>query len=232
MAKPSSPRKSPPSTVATTPTISSGARSPISLTRENSSRRSGRAAPRRRTKRTGSSSSMADKPILILLDEMPPYFHYLDTQKVGNGTVADIATRAFANLLTAAGKKKNVCVVVSDLAAAYEHGARLINRALEDARSGARPPGAQHHAGRSRCQRDLRHPAQASLQVASRQGRDRRHCRSLRHASWKKRPSPRLPIAAPRRSPTRSPPPIHSIRASRTSSRCSRRTSSSSRPAA
>jgi hypothetical protein len=56
------------------------------------------------------------KPILILLDEMPPYFHYLDTQKVGNGTVADIATRAFANLITAAGKKSNVCVVVSDLA--------------------------------------------------------------------------------------------------------------------
>jgi predicted AAA+ superfamily ATPase len=76
-----------------------------------------------------------DDPILILLDEMPPYFHYLDTQKVGNGTVADIATRAFANLLTAAGKKKNVCVVVSDLAAAYETGGRLINRALQDARA-------------------------------------------------------------------------------------------------
>jgi len=76
-----------------------------------------------------------DKPILILLDEMPPYFHYLDTQKVGNGTVADIATRAFANLLTAAGKKENVCVVVSDLAAAYDTGGRLINRALADARA-------------------------------------------------------------------------------------------------
>lgn len=76
-----------------------------------------------------------DQPVLILLDEMPPYFHYLDTQKVGNGTVADIATRAFANLLTAAGKKKNVCVVVSDLAAAYDTGGKLINRALEDARS-------------------------------------------------------------------------------------------------
>lgn len=76
-----------------------------------------------------------DEPILILLEEMPPYFHYLDTQKVGNGTVADIATRAFANLLTAAGKKKNVCVVVSDLAAAYDTGAKLINRALEDARA-------------------------------------------------------------------------------------------------
>jgi hypothetical protein len=71
-----------------------------------------------------------DQSVLILLDEMPPYFHYLDTQKVGNGTVADIATRAFANLLTAAGKKKNVCVVVSDLAAAYDTGAKLIYRAL------------------------------------------------------------------------------------------------------
>ena len=70
-----------------------------------------------------------ETPILILLDEMPPYFHYLDTQKVGNGTVADIATRAFANLLTAAIKKRNVCVVVSDLAASYESGTRLINRA-------------------------------------------------------------------------------------------------------
>jgi hypothetical protein len=74
------------------------------------------------------------EPVLILLDEMPPYFHYLDTQKVGNGTVADIATRAFANLLTAAGKKSNVCVVVSDLAATYETGLKLINRALDDAR--------------------------------------------------------------------------------------------------
>lgn len=76
-----------------------------------------------------------DRPILILLDEMPPYFHYLDTQKVGNGTVADIATRAFANLLTAAGKKRNVCVVISDLAAAYDTGGALINRALNDARA-------------------------------------------------------------------------------------------------
>ena len=76
-----------------------------------------------------------DEPILILFDEMPPYFGYLDTQKVGNGTVADIATRAFANLLTAAGKKKNVCVMVSDLAAAYNTGGKLINQALDDARS-------------------------------------------------------------------------------------------------
>lgn len=74
-----------------------------------------------------------DQPVLILLDEMPPYFQYLDLMKVGNGTVADIATRAFANMLTAAGKKSNVCVVVSDLSAAYNTGGKLINRALEDA---------------------------------------------------------------------------------------------------
>ena len=76
-----------------------------------------------------------DQPILILLDEMPPYFHILATQKVGDGTVADIATRAFANLLTAASKKRNVCVVISDLAAAYDIGGTLINRALADARA-------------------------------------------------------------------------------------------------
>ncbi|MCS7288634.1 MAG: hypothetical protein NZ699_05835 [Roseiflexus sp.] len=38
-----------------------------------------------------------DRPVLILLDEMPPYFHYYATQAVGSGTVADIAVRAFAN---------------------------------------------------------------------------------------------------------------------------------------
>ncbi len=75
-----------------------------------------------------------DDPVLILLDEMPPYFHYLNTQKVGDGTVADIATRAFANLLTAAGKKKNVAVVVSDLSVVYYSGRNLINQALKDAR--------------------------------------------------------------------------------------------------
>lgn len=75
-----------------------------------------------------------DRPILILLDEMPPYFEDLATRPIGAGTVADIATRAFANLLTAAGKKSNVCVVISDLWAAYHAGGDLINRALDNAR--------------------------------------------------------------------------------------------------
>ena len=74
-----------------------------------------------------------DEPILILLDEMPPYFHYYSTQALGQGSVADVITRAFANMLTAAQKKKNVCIVVSDLEAAYETGGDLIQKALDDA---------------------------------------------------------------------------------------------------
>jgi hypothetical protein len=74
-----------------------------------------------------------DEPILILLDEMPPYFHYYSTQVLGHGTIADVVTRAFSNMLTAAQKKKNVCIVVSDLEAAYDTGGKLIQRALKDA---------------------------------------------------------------------------------------------------
>jgi len=74
-----------------------------------------------------------EKPVLILLDEMPPYFQYYSTQVLGQGTVADVVTRAFSNMLTAGQKKKNVCIVVSDLAAAYDTGGRLIQRALDDA---------------------------------------------------------------------------------------------------
>ncbi len=73
-------------------------------------------------------------PTLILLDELPPYFQYLGTRATGTGTVADIATRAFANLLSASGKLSNVCVVVSDLDASYAQGGALIERALLDAR--------------------------------------------------------------------------------------------------
>lgn len=74
------------------------------------------------------------KPTLILLDELPPYFQYLGTRPTGNGTVADVATRAFANMLSAAGKLSNVCIVVSDLDASYAQGGALIERALQDAR--------------------------------------------------------------------------------------------------
>ena len=155
-----------------------------------------------------------ERPVLILLDEMPPYFHYLDTQKVGNGTVADIATRAFANLLTAAGKKKNVCVVISDLAAAYDTGGALINRALNDARAEL---GRQE---RSITPVDL---AANEIYDILRKRALRRECQSKaeiaehrQRVSVKKlaggRPRRRRQSAARRQSPTRSRRPIRSIR--------------------
>lgn len=150
-----------------------------------------------------------DKPVLILPDEMPPYFHILATQSVGNGTVADIAVRAFANLLTAAGKKKNVCVVVSDLAAAYETGGRLINRALEDA--------GQSWGARSETSRRWTSPPARSTTSCG-NGSSRR-CRTgprsrispTRTAgSWRRPPSRRRRAGGRRRSQTRSSRPIPS----------------------
>lgn len=75
-----------------------------------------------------------DEPVLILLDEMPPYFQDLSLHAIGMGTLADVLTRAFANMLTAAQKRKNVCIVVSDLEAAYSTGGKLIQKALDDAK--------------------------------------------------------------------------------------------------
>lgn len=74
------------------------------------------------------------EPTLILLDEMPPYFDYYVQKEMGGGTVADVMKFGFATLLTAAAKKANVCVIVSDLAASYEGGGRVINKALDDVR--------------------------------------------------------------------------------------------------
>lgn len=74
------------------------------------------------------------QPVLILLDEMPTYFGYYRTQQAGQGTVADIAGRAFANLLSCANARKNICIIVSDLEASHAEGTQYINTALENAR--------------------------------------------------------------------------------------------------
>lgn len=75
-----------------------------------------------------------DRPVLILLDEMPTYFAYYRTQASGQGTVADVAGRGFANLLSCAIARKDICVVVSDLEASHSEGTQFISAALENAR--------------------------------------------------------------------------------------------------
>lgn len=74
------------------------------------------------------------EPILILLDEMPPYLSYLRTRQIGTGTLADITVNALANLFNALNKSElaNVCVVISDLNATYDAGSDLLTKSFKD----------------------------------------------------------------------------------------------------
>ncbi len=73
-------------------------------------------------------------PLLILLDELPPYFEDAKSKAIGNSGLARVTTTALSNLLVAVGKDElaNVCVVISDLKATYEGGSQQIIKALED----------------------------------------------------------------------------------------------------
>ena len=132
-----------------------------------------------------------DTPVLILLDEMPPYFEGYGAVSVGTGTVATILTRAFANMLSAAGKKHNVCVVVSDLAASYEAGGPDDPEGPGRRPPGGRPPGAVDHPGGPGGQRDLRHPPQAPLQGAPGRRGGERGGRGLRAVPGRGEEGPR-----------------------------------------
>ena len=75
-----------------------------------------------------------DTPILILLDELPPYLENAKTIPVGSGTLADVTTTALSNLFNAVGKAElaNVCIVVSDLRATYEDGSQYLQRTFKN----------------------------------------------------------------------------------------------------
>jgi hypothetical protein len=72
------------------------------------------------------------EPLLILLDELPPYLENGFSVSIGASNLAQVTTTALANLFVAVGKEdlSNVCVVISDLRANYTQGTRLINEAL------------------------------------------------------------------------------------------------------
>ncbi|NJL06587.1 MAG: DUF499 domain-containing protein [Chloroflexaceae bacterium] len=72
-------------------------------------------------------------PVLILLDELPPYFDNARSRAIGNSDLANVTTTALANLLVAVSKQElaNVCVVISDLRATYEGGSQQIVKALD-----------------------------------------------------------------------------------------------------
>jgi len=74
------------------------------------------------------------QPLLIMMDELPPYLDYAKTIASGDGTLANITGNALANLFNAVGKRElaNVCVVVSDLKATYESGSKLLEKSFKD----------------------------------------------------------------------------------------------------
>lgn len=76
----------------------------------------------------------SNEPTIIMLDELPPYLNYCKTQAYGTGTLLDITTTALSNLFNALNKADlhNVCLIVSDLEAAYLQGSNVIKGLFED----------------------------------------------------------------------------------------------------
>lgn len=77
------------------------------------------------------------EPLLILLDELPPYLDYARAVTIGNSDLSSITTTALSNLFTAINKEElsNVCLVISDLRAAYEKGSELIQKTFRELES-------------------------------------------------------------------------------------------------
>ena len=73
-------------------------------------------------------------PLVIMLDELPPYFVNAASKSIGNSDLSVVTATAIANLLVAVGRNElcNVCVVMSDLTAAYAAGSEQIAGALRE----------------------------------------------------------------------------------------------------
>ena len=74
------------------------------------------------------------EPLVIMLDELPPYFVNAAAKSIGNSDLSVVTTTALSNLLVAVGRDelRNVCVVISDLKATYSAGGAQIVTALGD----------------------------------------------------------------------------------------------------
>ncbi|MEI7951641.1 MAG: DUF499 domain-containing protein, partial [Synechococcaceae cyanobacterium ELA182] len=77
---------------------------------------------------------LGDQPLVIFLDELPPYLEYAVTRTVGDGNLATVTTTALANLFVAVTEMPNVCLVLSDLGGTnYTAGQDNINQAVSNA---------------------------------------------------------------------------------------------------
>ncbi len=77
---------------------------------------------------------LSGERLLILLDELPPYFQYARAIQIGNSDLAQVTAAALSNLLVAIGRPgcEQVALVITDLAYAYESGSAQIAEVLRD----------------------------------------------------------------------------------------------------
>jgi hypothetical protein len=77
---------------------------------------------------------LAGQTVLILLDELPPYFENAKSIAIGDSNLAKVSATALSNLLVAIGREscKNVCLVITDLVGAYQTGAQQISEIIFD----------------------------------------------------------------------------------------------------
>lgn len=59
---------------------------------------------------------LGPEPLVLFLDELPPYLEYAVAVPVGNADLGVVTTTALANLFVAVAEMPNVCLVLSDLA--------------------------------------------------------------------------------------------------------------------
>ncbi|GAB4240018.1 MAG: DUF499 domain-containing protein [Acidobacteriota bacterium] len=91
-------------------------------------------SPLRAPGQTAWENLFAGQTVLILLDELPPYFQQARSVPIGGSNLAEVTATALSNLLVALGRPscERVCLVLTDLAAAYEQGQQLIASVLHD----------------------------------------------------------------------------------------------------
>lgn len=77
---------------------------------------------------------LAGQTVLILLDELPPYFENARAKAIGNSDLAHVSATALSNLLVAVGREScsRVCLVITDLTASYASGSQQISEVLAD----------------------------------------------------------------------------------------------------
>lgn len=91
-------------------------------------------APLQAPGQTAWETLLAGQTVLILLDELPPYFENARAKAIGNSDLARVTATALSNLLVAVGREScsRVCLVITDLTASYASGSQQIGDVLAD----------------------------------------------------------------------------------------------------